>query len=149
MDTAQWLWPQSFSLPSEENWSLSCIHLWQTSHITHSWSHSTVPPPRPLTLSLSCLINTSARPPHSGDVSLKTLDERRLQRSDGVHLVNWTLCSFPSLHGGLLSVEVTACCEETLSIAVRCQISKSILILIPSVEFTLLSGPHMTPEIKI
>lgn len=27
------------SLPSEENWSLSCIHSWRTSPITYSWFH--------------------------------------------------------------------------------------------------------------
>lgn len=38
--------------------------------------------------------------------------------------------------------------RKTQSVAAGCQISKSILIQIPSVEFALLSGPHMTSEIK-
>lgn len=77
-----------------------------------------------------------------------------VQRSDCVWVQDRGIsltghCDFTSLNGGPQSVEVTVCCEESQGIATRCQISKSILILIPSVEFTLLSGPHMTSDIKI
>lgn len=99
--------PQSSSLPSEAIWSRSCIHSWQTSHITYSWLHR-----RRLSFSV---IKTHALTRRI----IKTLnrnncfrDQIACPRRISISLIRRR--SFTSLN-----VEVTACCVETRSIAAR------------------------------